>query len=374
MTQRRLTFSSLCSRFVQLHDLLSDEANSDAIAWLPHGKGFVIRNKKIFSDVTLPKYFKEAKFTSFTRKLNRWGFCRVTRGSESGAYYHPYFQKGNLRRTLLMTCTQRSSKKKKQPDVAAANPMAGLLGQVGGDADPLAALRRHLGQTNPALLFGQRNELTFEQARSELLLRQEQEQLAKLEELRRGQRQNLSAAAGQVETALSQYQNLIAQMGASRASSSGLNQQQNLLSQLGTASSPLRSNTLAGRASLESALGGLSAGSGPTASASMLGSPRQDSFSRAAMESNHAGNEQHAAIMEAVSELQRSDPTAYMAILLAAKQKSMAQGTVTGQMPAAQDSLAMQQMLADLQRDTARATGHSDETQYSPQKLPPKKR
>jgi HSF-type DNA-binding len=30
----------------------------------------------------LPKFFKATKFTSFTRKLNRWGFTRVTRGPE----------------------------------------------------------------------------------------------------------------------------------------------------------------------------------------------------------------------------------------------------------------------------------------------------
>ena len=36
----------------------------------------------------MPMYFKQSKYTSFTRKLNRWGFTRVTTGAEQGAYYH----------------------------------------------------------------------------------------------------------------------------------------------------------------------------------------------------------------------------------------------------------------------------------------------
>lgn len=36
-----------------------------------------------------------AKFTSFTRKLNRWGFKRVARGKEMGAYYHDEFRRGD---------------------------------------------------------------------------------------------------------------------------------------------------------------------------------------------------------------------------------------------------------------------------------------
>jgi hypothetical protein len=255
-----------------------------------------------------------------------------------------------------------------------------------GDADPLAAARRQLDLTNSALLLRQRNEQQIlEQARAEHRLRQEQEQLAELEELRRGQQQNLSAAAaaGQVETALSQYQNLFAQFGTSSTISnllssnpaSGLSQQQNLLARLGAASSPLRRPMLVGGASLESALAEISAGAGSLASASTFGTPRHDTFVRTAFESSLAGNQQHAAVLEAVSEIQRSDPAAYMAILLAAKQKSLAQANAAGQ-PSTQDSLTLQQKLTEFlqQRDAAGATRNANESQCSPQKLPPKKR
>jgi len=54
-------------------EILSQEKLSDIITWLPHGRGFVILQKKRFANEVMPKYFnKKSKFTSFTRKLNRW--------------------------------------------------------------------------------------------------------------------------------------------------------------------------------------------------------------------------------------------------------------------------------------------------------------
>lgn len=91
-------------------EILDNEENSETIAWLPHGRGFVIFRKKAFEQKILPKYFnKQSKYSSFTRKLNRWGFCRVTRGPESGAYYHQFFRRGGHRLVMQMSC-QSSTK------------------------------------------------------------------------------------------------------------------------------------------------------------------------------------------------------------------------------------------------------------------------
>lgn len=68
--------------------ILSNPHFSDIITWLPHGKGFILLQKRKFADEVMPLCFKQTKFSSFTRKLNRWGFVRVTRGPEMGAYYH----------------------------------------------------------------------------------------------------------------------------------------------------------------------------------------------------------------------------------------------------------------------------------------------
>jgi len=91
-------------------EILDNEDNSEIITWLPHGHGFVILRKKAFEARVLPKYFnKQSKYSSFTRKLNRWGFCRVTRGPESGAYYHQFFRRGGHRLVMQMSC-QSSNK------------------------------------------------------------------------------------------------------------------------------------------------------------------------------------------------------------------------------------------------------------------------
>ena len=91
-------------------DMLDDPQNAEMMAWLPHGRAFAIYRKREFASDVLPKYFqKAAKYSSFTRKLNRWGFIRVTRGPETGAYYHPLFRRNERRLVLQMTCHTATS-------------------------------------------------------------------------------------------------------------------------------------------------------------------------------------------------------------------------------------------------------------------------
>ena len=84
--------------------VLSDKRNADIITWMPSGKSFSILKPKLFVAQILPAEFKTAKFSSFTRKLHRWGFMRHYRGEEAGAYYHQDFQKGNLELVEKMAC------------------------------------------------------------------------------------------------------------------------------------------------------------------------------------------------------------------------------------------------------------------------------
>ena len=72
----------------KLLNVLCEEQSIDIISWLPHGRSFIVYDKKKFVESILPRFFKESKFTSFTRKLNRWGFTRISRGVETGAYHH----------------------------------------------------------------------------------------------------------------------------------------------------------------------------------------------------------------------------------------------------------------------------------------------
>ena len=103
-------------------EILSNEEDSDTISWLPHGRSFIIYKKKKFAAQVLPKYFKATKFTSFTRKLNRWGFTRVTRGPEMGSYYHKLFLRDDPSLCLRMS-SHSSSKFQEQQQLMPA-PMA----------------------------------------------------------------------------------------------------------------------------------------------------------------------------------------------------------------------------------------------------------
>lgn len=57
----------------RLMAVLADEANQDAISWLPDGRAFTIVNHDIFLETVMPKFStRKSKFSSFLRKLNRW--------------------------------------------------------------------------------------------------------------------------------------------------------------------------------------------------------------------------------------------------------------------------------------------------------------
>ncbi|KAL3787857.1 hypothetical protein HJC23_000399 [Cyclotella cryptica] len=77
--------------FRQLHSMITNESSNDCIKWLSDNKGFVIPDKEAFCSKVLPRYFGKAKYSSFTRRLKRWGFRRITKGAHSGAYYHDAF-------------------------------------------------------------------------------------------------------------------------------------------------------------------------------------------------------------------------------------------------------------------------------------------
>jgi hypothetical protein len=57
----------------RLMEILGDERSAGIIEWLPHGRAFVVKDRAAFADRILPVYFsRQAKYSSFTRKLNRW--------------------------------------------------------------------------------------------------------------------------------------------------------------------------------------------------------------------------------------------------------------------------------------------------------------
>lgn len=91
---------------LKLMKVLSCKEYTDIITWMPSGKSFTIVNPKAFVAQILPHHFKSAKYSSFTRKLHRWGFMRHYRGEEAGAFFHKNFQKGRLDLVEKMSCNK----------------------------------------------------------------------------------------------------------------------------------------------------------------------------------------------------------------------------------------------------------------------------
>eukprot|EP00934_Nitzschia_sp_Nitz4_P003249 Nitzschia sp. Nitz4//scaffold282_size24342//21153//22040//NITZ4_008356-RA/size24342-processed-gene-0.35-mRNA-1//-1//CDS//3329545632//3239//frame0 len=93
---------------LKLMKVLSDEQYSHVISWMPGGRSFAVFRPKAFVSDILPKHFKSAQFSSFTRKLARWGFTRTEDGT--GEFYHPQFRRGRLDLAEQMTCQTGVSK------------------------------------------------------------------------------------------------------------------------------------------------------------------------------------------------------------------------------------------------------------------------
>jgi hypothetical protein len=81
-----------------LRNMLEDaetEGNHAIVSWLPHARAFKVHNKPIFIERIMSRYFKATKFTYFSDTLRIWGFARLKKGRDKGAYFHRYFVRGN---------------------------------------------------------------------------------------------------------------------------------------------------------------------------------------------------------------------------------------------------------------------------------------
>lgn len=87
----------------KLHRMLSDELNSHAIAWMPHGRAFKIVDKERLMTDVLPKYCVSKKYESFSRQLNGWGFKKLHQtGPDNGCWYHECFLRNHPEITCLI--------------------------------------------------------------------------------------------------------------------------------------------------------------------------------------------------------------------------------------------------------------------------------
>eukprot|EP00585_Thalassiosira_rotula_P012279 CAMPEP_0196131972 /NCGR_PEP_ID=MMETSP0910-20130528/1759_1 /TAXON_ID=49265 /ORGANISM="Thalassiosira rotula, Strain GSO102" /LENGTH=564 /DNA_ID=CAMNT_0041391499 /DNA_START=258 /DNA_END=1952 /DNA_ORIENTATION=- len=87
----------------KLHGIVSNPNYQHIICWLPHGRSWKIVDKYLLTSVVIPQHFSHAKFESFNRSVNGWGFKRLLHpGPDCKSYYHECFLRGRPELTRLM--------------------------------------------------------------------------------------------------------------------------------------------------------------------------------------------------------------------------------------------------------------------------------
>jgi len=88
--------------------ILSLDSHQHILSWSHGGNSFVVKKPNLFVSEVLPNYFKEAKYSSFTRKLHRWGFIKILRGNDLSAYFHKQFRRGSYDLCAKITCQKNA--------------------------------------------------------------------------------------------------------------------------------------------------------------------------------------------------------------------------------------------------------------------------
>jgi hypothetical protein len=133
----------------KLMEVLGRSDLAEIIEWMPHGRAFLVKQPKAFASQVLPRFFKQSKYLSFTRQLNLWGFKRITRGKDMGAYYHEIFLRGRPHLAMRMkrqkikgTGMKLTPNPDSEPDFYNDYPMMPQLEQAqGGPLPPLPVER-----------------------------------------------------------------------------------------------------------------------------------------------------------------------------------------------------------------------------------------
>jgi hypothetical protein len=83
------------------------------VSWQPHGKAFRVHQPDLFARIVMPRFFKQqTKYKSFQRQLHMYGFQRIRKGMDTGAYFHTMFIRNKKSAILHMTCCKKTKGKK----------------------------------------------------------------------------------------------------------------------------------------------------------------------------------------------------------------------------------------------------------------------
>jgi hypothetical protein len=82
------------------------------VSWVESGKAFRVHDLSSFVQRIVPIYFNQSKYKSFQRQLNLYGFSRISRGENNGAYFHANFQRG--KKADCLSFRPKTSKSRKR--------------------------------------------------------------------------------------------------------------------------------------------------------------------------------------------------------------------------------------------------------------------
>jgi hypothetical protein len=86
-----------------LHEMAT-LGGENIVSWQPHGKAFRVHQPEVFASTVMPRYFKQqTKYKSFQRQLHLYGFRRINKGIDSGAYFHRMFIRNQRSLSLRMS-------------------------------------------------------------------------------------------------------------------------------------------------------------------------------------------------------------------------------------------------------------------------------
>lgn len=184
------------------------------VSWVVEGRAFIIQgDREELTKQWLPKFFPHGKFSSFTRKLYRWGFRQVclptavtaTRKADRAlTFSHPYFQRerpalisfmqsvtaaGLRRQAERQQGTTGASRTLSSTSLAPAFPSGGgmpVVSSRSSSADNVSAALQQQQQRDSSLGAGAQHGMTMTQSHlsliNSLLERQAQAQQQQLQE------------------------------------------------------------------------------------------------------------------------------------------------------------------------------------------------
>jgi len=107
---------------MKLMEAINEHYDEKVVAWLPDGKSFVVVDPDSFVEHVLSATFKGGKYTSFVRKLNRWGFSRLISGSGTDCFHNSLFQRDRPDLCALITSGDSDDTIGVDPDVLGHKP------------------------------------------------------------------------------------------------------------------------------------------------------------------------------------------------------------------------------------------------------------